>query len=120
MEIIEAKGDLPREEPQNMVVVYGAAMVNSRPPCRTYNFDEYAQDVILPYIMHLTSKHARVDAFYDIYIENSLKAQTRKARGAGSRREVVGTSKTPKAWSSVLRMDENKTELFYFLADKIC
>ncbi|CAG2190962.1 unnamed protein product [Mytilus edulis] len=49
MEFQEAKGDLPREEPQtDMVVVDGAAMVNSRPPRGTYTFDEYAKDVILP------------------------------------------------------------------------
>ena len=66
MELLQAKGDLPREEPQtDMVVVDGAAMFNSRPPRGTYTFDEYAKD-----------------------IENSLKAQTRKARGAGSRRKV--------------------------------
>ncbi|CAG2208108.1 unnamed protein product [Mytilus edulis] len=121
MEILEAKGDLPREEPQtDMVVVDGAAMVNSRPPRGTYTFDEYAKDVILPYIIHLTSKHARVDVIYDIYIENSLKAQTRKARGAGSRRKVVGTSKTPKAWSSFLRVDENKTETTGLTCTTLC
>ena len=37
----------------------------------------------------------------------------------GVRRKVVETSKTPKVWSSFLRDDDNKSELFTFLADKI-
>ncbi|KAK3891177.1 hypothetical protein Pcinc_004966 [Petrolisthes cinctipes] len=36
------------------------------------------------------------------------------------RRRVTGTSKTPTNWMSFLRDDTNKTELFHFLADKIC
>ena len=120
MEVLEATGHLPTEEPQSdMVVIDGAAMVNSKIPMGTYTFDEYANDVILPYIISLTAKHSRVDVIFDVYIGNSLKAQTRKERGSGVRRKVVGTSKTPKAWSSFLRVDDNKTELFHFLADKI-
>ena len=41
-------------------------------------------------------------------------------RGQGIRRRVTGTSKTPTNWRSFLRDDDNKTELFQFLADRIC
>ena len=37
----------------------------------------------------------------------------------GGRRKVTANSKPPKAWNTFLRCDENKTELFGFLADKI-
>ena len=33
---------------------------------------------------------------------------------------MTGTSKTPTNWRSFLRNDSNKTELFHFLAEKIC
>lgn len=36
------------------------------------------------------------------------------------RRRVTGTSNTPNNWRSFLRDESNKTELFHFLADKIC
>ena len=36
------------------------------------------------------------------------------------RRRVTGTSKTSTNWRSFLRDDDNKTELFQFLADRIC
>ena len=41
-------------------------------------------------------------------------------RGQGIRRRVTGTSKTPTNLRSFLRDDDNKTELFQFLADTIC
>ncbi len=41
-------------------------------------------------------------------------------RGQGIRRSVSGTSKTPTNWTSFLRDDDNKTELFQFLAVRIC
>ena len=40
--------------------------------------------------------------------------------GRGIRRRVTGTTKTPQNWRSFLRDDSNKTELFNFLADKMC
>jgi hypothetical protein len=37
----------------------------------------------------------------------------------GERQKVTAISRPPKAWCTFLRCDENKTELFGFLADKI-
>ena len=49
----------------------------------------------------------------------SLKAETRKKRGTGARRKVTGNGRPPKSWNTFLRCDENKTEHFGFLANKI-
>ena len=57
---------------------------------------------------------------FDVYKSASLKSETRFKRGQGMRRRVTGTSKTPSNWRNFLRDDNNKTELFHFLADKIC
>ena len=40
--------------------------------------------------------------------------------GRGIRLRVTGTTKTPQNWRSFLRDDSNKTELFNFLAHKMC
>ena len=40
--------------------------------------------------------------------------------GQGIRRRVTGTSKTPTNWRSFLRDENNKTELFHSIADKLC
>ena len=46
----------------------------------------------------------------------SLKADARSKRGKGVRRHVEQSSAVPGNWQAFLRIDENKTELFSFLA----
>jgi hypothetical protein len=60
-----------------------------------------------------------VDVVFYVYYENSLKVEIMRKRGMGGRRKVTAYSRPPKAWSTFLRCDENKTELFGFLADKL-
>ena len=57
---------------------------------------------------------------FDVYRKSTLKGEARMIRGQGIRRRVTGTSKTPTNLRSFLRDDDNKTELFQFLADRIC
>jgi len=52
-------------------------------------------------------------------VTESLKAVTRSKRGSGVRRRVEPASTIPGNWQVFLRIDENKTELFSFLATKI-
>ena len=49
----------------------------------------------------------------------SLKAVTGSKRGSGVRRCVEPDSTIPGNWQAFVRIDENKTELFSFLATKI-
>jgi hypothetical protein len=101
------------------IFIDGAAMVNFNPPHKPITFEAYANDVILPYIKSQANKCSRVDIIFDAYLENSLKSQTRKERGTGIRRKVVGSGMTPKPWNNFLRVSENKRELFSFLAERI-
>ena len=71
------------------------------------------------HIKTYAERYSRVDVVFDVCREDSLKAKTRQKRGSGARRKVVGNSRPPKSWNSFLRCDENKTELFSFLADKM-
>jgi hypothetical protein len=50
---------------------------------------------------------------------NSLKSETRKKRGTGIRRKVVGSGMTPQSWNNFLRLSEDKTELSSFLSERI-
>jgi hypothetical protein len=111
---------LQSEKPQEeSIFIDGAVMVNFRPPHKPITFEAYANDVILPYIKSQANKCSRVDIIFDAYLENSLKLQTRKERGTGIRRKVVGSGMTPKSWNNFQRVSENKTELFSFLAERI-
>ncbi len=56
---------------------------------------------------------------WDEYIANSLKATTRSKRGQGARRRVQATNQIPRNWQQFLRNDENKRELFQFLAQGV-
>jgi hypothetical protein len=51
-----------------------------------------------------------------VYIPESLKADARSKRGKGVRRHVDPSSLIPGNWQAFLRIDDNKTELFSFLA----
>ena len=79
-------------------------------------FDDYANDVFVLYMVNELSKVSRVDIVWDIYRPDSLKGTTRERRGTGTRRRVHASTRIPGNWQSFLRNDDNKQELFRFLA----
>ena len=56
---------------------------------------------------------------WDVYLPDSLKGTTRQKRGKGFRRRVSPSITIPKSWKDFLRVDDNKTELFKFLAQHV-
>ena len=99
-----------------VTILDGAAVVHMLMPGISKTFDEYAQNVFLPYIQSHLHRSSRVDIVWDVYVKNSLKSQTRSKRGKGIRRRVQGSQCIPSNWQSFLRVEGNKTELFAFLA----
>ena len=71
-----------------------------------------------PYIRNKAEGVQRVDVVRDRYFSQSLKATARKKRGKGIRRRVKPDSKIPGNWAAFLQED-NKEELFSFLADEL-
>lgn len=100
-------------------VIDAAVVVNMLPPGKSKTFQDYATCVFLPYIIQQAQRVKRIDLVWDRYIENSLKTGTRQARGAGLRRRVSAKTTLPTNWQSFLRSDQNKTELFHFLAASV-
>lgn len=82
-------------------------------------FKEYATKVFIPFVKSPSQNVSRVDFVWDVYLDNSLKATTRNSRGAGARRRVAANTAFPGSWQQFLRVDENKNELFRFLANYI-
>ncbi|CAG2251463.1 unnamed protein product [Mytilus edulis] len=101
------------------VILDGSAVVNMLKPVNVKSFNEYALKVFVPYIQNIGKNVQRIDIVFDTYIDNSLKASTRGKRGKGIRRRVQDETNVPGNWQEFLRLDENKIELFHFLADKI-
>ena len=59
------------------------------------------------------------DIVFDVYRPSSLEAEARSKLGHGARRRVTSKCKVPSNWRNFLRDNDNKTDLFNFLADKI-
>lgn len=100
-------------------VLDGPALVHIWSPKTDKTFDEYAEKTFISNIRYLLTSCKRVDVVFDRYFKESLKSATRQKRGAGARRKVSGSTKLPGNWNDFLRDDDNKTELFQFLAMKI-
>ena len=56
---------------------------------------------------------------FDEYGKDSLKAATRGNRGSGQCQRVLPNALIPCDWKGFLRVDENKTELFRYLSQKV-
>ena len=82
-------------------------------------FRVYAAEDILLKVQAYCSKNKRVEIVFYVYKKSSLKSETRAQRGKAMRRRVTESSKAPSNWKNFLRDDDNKTELFSFLARKI-
>ena len=120
MTVLETDINLPGAEPKaDAFIIDGAALINEKSPGTARTFDDYAKDVIIPTLQSYARHYYRTDVVFDIYKPDSLKAMTRSKRGTGIRRKVVGSSRLPGSWNNFLRLDDNKTELFEFLATHI-
>ena len=58
---------------------------------------------------------------FDAYWKDSLKASpcTKRGRPKGIGRQVEGNKQVPSNWQEFLRVDENKSELFHLISDRI-
>ena len=100
-----------------VMIVDGAAAVNMLRPGTAKTFSDYEKQVFSPYIMTQLHHVRRLDVVWDEYFPDSLKAETRTKRGKGVRRRVEPSSNIPGNWEQFLRIDDNKVELFSFLAN---
>jgi hypothetical protein len=83
--------------------------------CKT--FEDYRQKIFIPHLLSLIKKVYRLDLVFDVYHTNSLKQMTREKRGTGTKTLVGANTRMPTNWQEFLRVDENKTALFHFLAN---
>ena len=86
MPTLEAGHEEPNVQPTvESLVIDGESLVNSKQPGQSRTFDDYANDIILQQITSLAQNHLRVDVVFDVYYDDSLKGETRRKRGIGSR-----------------------------------
>jgi len=104
-------------------IVDGAALVHILDPKKSKasvkTFKDYSQLVFLPYLERMLQDVVRLDVVWDVYKEDSLKAQTRQNRGSGNNLRVANNTNMPINWKNFLRCDSNKESLFKLLASAI-
>ena len=86
--------------------------------CLTLSQQEHLRSTQTNVLKELASVK-RLDIVWDVYLEDSLKAATRQKRGSGLQKKVIPSATLPDNWKGFLRVDDNKTELFAFLAKKV-
>ena len=81
------KVSTPKQEtPEvDVAILDGAVLVQMTSPGASRTFQEYADNVFMPYIMKQLQPVKRVDVIWDVYRQDSLKAATREKRGLGTR-----------------------------------
>ena len=82
-------------------------------------FKGFADKGFLPFVRKEIENVKRLAIECNRYVENSLKDDARESRGQGVRKRAVSTSSMPSNWHSFLGSNENKAELFLFLAHQI-
>lgn len=98
-------------------ILDGAAVVQMLRPGMCKTFEDYRQKVFIPYLIALLHQVSRIDIVFDIYKANSLKEMAREKRGTGMKTIVLPNTTIPSNWAEFLRVDDNKTSLFHFLAN---
>jgi hypothetical protein len=101
------------------VILDGAATVQMSKPGLNTTFSDYAHKLFRDHIEPYFNYVVQVYVVFHVYRPNSLKADTKNQRGTGFRQHVCPNGKVPQNWQQFLRTDENKTELFTFLATQI-
>lgn len=62
------------------------------------------------------NNYERVDIVWDVYKVPSIKSGTRMARGTGCKQKVSANVRLPRSWEVFLRVAENKSALYKYLA----
>ena len=120
MSILETKVSPCNIGPEcEALAIDGAFLIHNLTPTSGKTFYQYAIQDVVPRIEQYGSKYQRTDVIFDVYVSQSLKAETRSKRGHRNRRRVTGNGKVPPNWKGFLRNEENKTELFLFHADEL-
>jgi len=84
-----------------------------------HTFEEYTDQVFIPYLSKQLEDSMRVDLVCNIYLPNCLKESTSEKRGKGVQRKASGQTKLPGNWADFLCDAINKMELFSFLISKV-
>ena len=102
----------------DVLILDWAPIVNMLKPGACQTFKDYVDNVFIKYLERQLHRVSRIDIVWDVYKPDSLKSTAHSRQGKGVRRRVESRTRVPSNWQSCLREDENKSELFEFLAEE--
>jgi hypothetical protein len=119
--ILELAGKMRETAPADLTakVFDGAAVVQMIRSSAAKMYGDYSKNIFWPFILNSEGTITRIDVVFDVYTEESLKAETRERRGKGIRISVKVDTPVWKNWQQFLQVDENKSELFHLLAQDL-
>ena len=80
------------------LVIDGAALVQMLKPGAAKTFEDYAHQVVIPYILSQLNTVSRLDLVWDSYVTDSLKSTARAKRGKGVRWRFIASAPIPGAF----------------------
>ena len=83
-------------------VLDGAAVIQMLSPKLAKTFQDYVDQIVLPYILRQFETASRIDLVLNVYSPESLKASARERRGRGCRRRVLPSAQLPGNWKGFL------------------
>ena len=87
-------------------------------PRKSETLGEYS-DELAEKINTYCRNTGRVDVVFDTYLSDSIKSETRENRGFGMCVIVKDATPIPRKFSDFMRNDENKTDLFRMISERI-
>ena len=117
---VEENGQFVVPDTFDCKIFDGGALIHSLNSGSSVTFDDYAKTKFIPFLKHeLQQVDKRIDVVWDQYLDGSLKESLREKRGSGIRVKVGPQAKIPSKWNDFLLQNQNKTELFEYLSDKV-
>ena len=97
-----------QQPPVTVMILDGAAVVHFLLPGSCKTFNDYCQNMFVPYLDRLLQSLSRIDIVFDRYMEHSLKAGTRESRGSGQLIKVTLQTAIPRNVTNFLAVEKNK------------
>ena len=116
-EIQEPSYDVPHD--MEMIVIYGAALVYLNPPKHSRTFGEYRESELGEHLERLAVPVNQLNLVFDVYSEDSSKAETQEGRENAARVSVKDSTPIYSNFKKFFSHNDNKTELFLLIADKV-
>ena len=116
-EIQEPSYDGPHD--MEMIVIYGVVLVYLNPPKHSRTFGEYRESELGEQLERLAVPVSQLNLVFDVYSEDSLKAETQEGRENGARVSVKDSTPIHSNFKKFFSHNDNETELFLLIADEV-